>query len=51
MFAALLKEEALCCSIAERFGGSQEKIKAVREDEQPERKEKCDRTEQQKTVR
>lgn len=49
--AALRKEVVLCSSIAERSGVIQEKIKAVREDEQPERKEKCDRTEQQKTVR
>ena len=49
--AALRKEVVLCNSIAERSGVLQEKIKAVREDEQPERKAKCDRTEQQKTVR
>ena len=49
--AALRKEVVLCNSIAERSGVIKEKIKAVREDEQPERKEKCDRTEQQKTVR
>ena len=49
--AALRKEVVLCNSIAERSGVIQEKIKAVREDEQPERKEKCDRTEQQKTDR
>ena len=49
--AALRKEVILCDSIAERSGVIPEKIKAVREDEQPERKEKCDRTEQQKTVR
>ena len=49
--AALRKEVVLCSSIAERSGVIQEKIKAVREDEQPERKAKCDRTEQQKTVR
>ena len=49
--AALRKEVVLCDSIAERSGVIQEKIKAVRENEQPERKEKCDRTEQQKTVR
>ena len=48
---SLRKEVVLCNSIAERSGVIQEKIKAVREDEQPERKEKCDRTEQQKTVR
>ena len=41
----------LCNSIAERSGVIQEKIKAVREDEQIKGKEKCDRTEQQKTVR
>ena len=40
--AALRKEVVLCNSIAERSGVIQEKIKAVREDEQPERKEKCD---------
>lgn len=49
--AALRKEVVLCNSIAERSGVIQEKIKAVREDEQPERKEKCDRTKQQKIVR
>ena len=49
--AALRKEVVLCNTIAERSGVIKEKIKAVREDEQPERKEKCDRTEQQKTVR
>ena len=40
--AALRKEVVLCSSIAERSGVIQEKIKAVREDEQPERKEKTD---------
>lgn len=40
--AALRKEAVLCNSIAERSGVIQEKIKAVREDEQPERKEKTD---------
>ena len=49
--AALRKDVVLCNSIAERSGVIQEKIKAVRKEEQPERKEKCDRTEQQKTVR
>ena len=49
--AALRKEVVLCNSIAERSGVIQEKIKAVREDEQIKGKEKCDRTEQQKTVR
>jgi len=49
--AALRKEVVLCNSIAERSGVIKEKIKAIREDEQPERKEKCDRTEQQKTGR
>ena len=49
--AALRKEVVLCNTIAERSGVIKEKIKAVREDEQPERKEKCDRTEQQKAVR
>ena len=49
--ATLRKEVVLCNSIAERSGVIQEKIKAVREDEQIKEKEKCDRTEQQKTVR
>lgn len=49
--AALRKEVVLCNSIAERSGVIKEKIKAIRVDEQPERKEKCDRTEQQKTGR
>ena len=40
--AVLRKEVVLCNSIAERSGVIQEKIKAVREDEQPERKEKTD---------
>ena len=40
--ATLRKEVVLCDSIAERSGVIQEKIKAVREDEQPERKEKTD---------
>ena len=40
--AALRKGVVLCDSIAERSGVIQEKIKAVREDEQPERKEKTD---------
>ena len=40
--AALRKEVVLCNRIAERSGVIQEKIKAVREDEQPERKEKTD---------
>lgn len=40
--AALRKEVVLCNSIAERSGVIQEKIKTVREDEQPERKEKTD---------
>lgn len=39
---SLRKEVVLCNSIAERSGVIQEKIKAVREDEQPERKEKTD---------
>lgn len=47
--AALRKEVVLCNSIAERSGVIQEKIKAVREDEQIKGKEKCDRAEQQKT--
>ena len=49
--AALRKEVVLCNSIAKRSGVIKEKIKAVREDEQIKGKEKCDRTEQQKTVR
>ncbi|MGO5187402.1 relaxase/mobilization nuclease domain-containing protein [Oscillospiraceae bacterium LCP21S3_E10] len=49
--AALRKEVVLCNNIAERSGVIQEKIKAVREDEHIKEKEKCDRTEQQKTVR
>ena len=49
--AALRKKVILCNSIAERSCVIQEKIKAVREDEQIKGKEKCDRTEQQKTVR
>ena len=49
--AALRKEVVLCNSIAERSGVIKKKIKAVREDEQIKGKEKCDRTEQQKTVR
>ena len=40
--AVLRKEVVLCNSIAERSGVIQEKIKAVRENEQPERKEKTD---------
>ena len=40
--AALRKEVVLCNTIAERSGVIKEKIKAVREDEQPERKEKTD---------
>ena len=49
--ATLRKEVSLCDDIAERSGVIKEKIKAVREDEHIKRKEKCDRTEQQKTVR
>lgn len=49
--AALRKEVVLCNSIAERSGVIQEKIKAVREDEQIKGKEKCDRAEQQKNAR
>ena len=49
--AVLRKEVVLCNNIAERSGVIKEKIKAVREDEQIKGKEKCDRTEQQKTVR
>ena len=40
--AALRKEVVLCNIIAERSGVIQEKIKAVRKDNQPERKEKTD---------
>lgn len=49
--AALRKEVVLCNNIAERSGVIKEKIKAVREDEHIKGKEKCDRTEQQKTGR
>lgn len=49
--AALRKEVVLCNSIAERSGVIKEKIKAIRVDEQIKKKEKCDRTEQQKTGR
>ena len=49
--AALRKEVVLCNNIAERSGVIKNKIKAVREDEHIKEKEKCDRTEQQKTVR
>ena len=49
--AALRKEVVLCNSIAERSSVLQEKIKAVREDEHIKKKEKCDRTEQQRTGR
>ena len=49
--AALRKEVVLCNSIAERSGVIQEKIKAVREDEQIKGKEKCDCAEQQKNAR
>lgn len=49
--AVLRKEVVLCNNIAERSGVIKEKIKAVREDEHIKGKEKCDRTEQQKTVR
>ena len=49
--AVLRKEVVLCNSIAERSGVIKEKIKAVRGDEHIKGKEKCDRTEQQKTVR
>ena len=49
--AALRKEVSLCDDIAERSGVIKEKIKAVRGDEHIKGKEKCDRTEQQKTVR
>lgn len=41
--AVLRKEVSLCDGIAERSGVIKEKIKAVREDEQPERKENRDR--------
>ena len=40
--AALRKEVSLCDGIAERSGVIKEKIKAVREDKQPERKERTD---------
>lgn len=40
--AALRKEVSLCDDIAERSGVIKEKIKAVREDNQPKRKEKTD---------
>ena len=40
--AALRRGVSLCDDIAERSGVIKEKIKAVREDEQPERKEKTD---------
>ena len=40
--ATLRKEVSLCDDIAERSGVIKEKIKAVRKDEQPERKEKND---------
>ena len=40
--ATLRKEVSLCDDIAERSGVIKEKIKAVREDEQPERKERTD---------
>lgn len=40
--AALRKEVSLCDGIVERSGVIKEKIKAVRKDEQPERKEKTD---------
>lgn len=49
--AALRKEVVLCNNISERSGVIKNKIKAVREDEHIKEKEKCDRTEQQKTVR
>lgn len=49
--ATLRKEVSLCDDIAERSGVIKEKIKAVRVDEQIKKKEKCDRTEQQKTGR
>ena len=49
--AALRKEVVLCNSIAERSGVIKEKIEAIRVDEQIKKKEKCDRTEQQKTGR
>lgn len=40
--AALRREAVLCDGIAERSGVIKEKIKAVRKDNQPERKEKTD---------
>lgn len=49
--ATLRKEVSLCDDIAERSGVIKEKIKAVREDEHIKGKEKCDRTEQQRTGR
>lgn len=49
--ATLRKEVSLCDDIAERSGVIKEKIKAIRVDEQIKKKEKCDRTEQQKAVR
>ena len=49
--ATLRKEVSLCDDIAERSGVIKEKIKAVREDEHIKKKEKCDRTEQQRTGR
>ena len=49
--AALLKEVVLCNSIAERSGVIKEKIKAIPCWTANQKKEKCDRTEQQKTGR
>ena len=49
--ATLRKKVILCNSIAERSGVIKEKIKAIRVDEQIKKREKCDRTEQQKTGR
>ncbi len=49
--AALRKEVSLCDDIAERSGAIKEKIKAVRKDEQPERKESRDRPDNQKSFR
>lgn len=49
--AALRKEVSLCDDIAERSGVIKEKIKAVREDKQNNRKESRDRPDNQKSFR
>lgn len=49
--SALRREVSLCDDIAERSGVIKEKIKAVREDKQPERKENCDRPDNQRSGR